>query len=471
MSLLHMLAALLLLLFVNFVPPFLNLVLGKAGNRPLDGGRVWRDGNPLFGPHKTVRGLVGGILGGTAAGWVLGYGVGLGLGAGLAAMAGDLCSSFIKRRLGRGSGKDVPGLDQFFEGGLPLLVLGLAGRVTVAEGLAVLVVFCVTAYFLSQFYKTCLLVPDRDTPRAASAAGAVKDYLACRMRSPFALALFSFREKVIYGSLVPLTFRLLGLERSGERNALEVGLTHVEMVLPGLPHSFDGYRILFMSDLHLDGHDEITDRLLTLVRGVSADLCLLGGDYRFSLQGPYEECMARMARLLGVVQCPDGVLAVLGNHDCPEMAEYLRGLDVTVLINEAANVVRDEERLWIAGIDDPYYYRASRVQDAMDAVTAVDPGGFAILLAHSPCDYDKAAAAGARLYLCGHTHSGQVRLPVLGPVVTHTCAPKEMINGPWEYQGMRGYTSAGAGTSGATLRLGTRGEVVVLTLRRAKEGE
>ncbi len=92
-----------------------------GGGRPIDGGRLFRDGKPIFGPRKTVRGFISGVLVGTVTAFCLGLAgllpafpdaLILGFLMGLGAMVGDLAGSFIKRRLNRPPGAPTPGLDQ-----------------------------------------------------------------------------------------------------------------------------------------------------------------------------------------------------------------------------------------------------------------------------------------------------------------------------------------------------------------------
>mgnify|MGYP000067657906 CR=1 FL=1 len=92
-----------------------------GGGRPIDGGRAFLDGRPIFGPRKTVRGFISGVLAGLATGLVLGLigitgdlaeGAVMGFLMGLGAMLGDLMGSFLKRRLNRPPGSPLPILDQ-----------------------------------------------------------------------------------------------------------------------------------------------------------------------------------------------------------------------------------------------------------------------------------------------------------------------------------------------------------------------
>jgi len=113
---------LLLLLAANGAPVLLARLLGDRWAWPVDGGIILADGRPLFGRSKTWRGIAVGLAATALVGQVLGYGAELGLLFGAASLAGDLLSSFVKRRLGIQSSGKALGLDQVPEALLPLLV-------------------------------------------------------------------------------------------------------------------------------------------------------------------------------------------------------------------------------------------------------------------------------------------------------------------------------------------------------------
>lgn len=98
-------------------------VLGRRWAAPIDAHRSFADDRPLFGSHKTWRGLLAGTLAAAAVGEWVGAGFMTGAAFGLLALAGDLGSSFVKRRLGHESGKSVPLLDQLPEALLPMVLL------------------------------------------------------------------------------------------------------------------------------------------------------------------------------------------------------------------------------------------------------------------------------------------------------------------------------------------------------------
>jgi hypothetical protein len=117
------LRALLLTITANTAPVLLCRALSGGSGRPIDGSLKLWDGRPLFGPHKTWRGLIAGIIFTGAAGISVSVGFLAGAAFGAFALAGDLFSSFIKRRLGRPSGAWIPFIDQVPEALFPMLVL------------------------------------------------------------------------------------------------------------------------------------------------------------------------------------------------------------------------------------------------------------------------------------------------------------------------------------------------------------
>lgn len=114
---------LVLLAVANGTPVLAKRILGETFAWPLDGGVVLRDGQPLFGRSKTVRGVVLAVVVAAIVGSLVGLGLAAGALTGLAAMAGDLTSSFLKRRLKLAPSSAAPGLDQIPESLLPLLLL------------------------------------------------------------------------------------------------------------------------------------------------------------------------------------------------------------------------------------------------------------------------------------------------------------------------------------------------------------
>lgn len=141
---------LLLLSAVNGAPILLNKLLEQRWAWPVDGGLGLPDGRRLCGDSKTWRGLASALLAGAAAGWVLGFGAGAGLSVGAMAMAGDLSSSFLKRRLGIPSSGMALGLDQIPESLFPLLWMRAEWQLGAGDVLGLVVAFLVLELAVSR---------------------------------------------------------------------------------------------------------------------------------------------------------------------------------------------------------------------------------------------------------------------------------------------------------------------------------
>jgi len=253
-----------------------------------------------------------------------------------------------------------------------------------------------------------------------------------------------------------------GLFAAGRRRALDLRLVELDLAHPDLPPEFDGYRLLHLTDLHLDGMPELTGLIAGLVRGRPVELCVWTGDYRWRMHGTYDQILPGIAEIAAAVSAADGHLATLGNHDPAAIVDDLEALGLRVLLNETVTMRRGGASLHVTGLDDVHYFYT----DAAAAALANAPAGFKIALVHSPEAAHLAAAAGYALYLCGHTHGGQVCLPGGRPILTNSALHWRHAKGRWRRGRMIGYTGNGAGTSGLPVRFFSRGEVTILTLRR-----
>ena len=456
------LSLVLFLLWVNGLPPLISMLYGDRWNRPLDGGRVWQDQQPIFGPHKTIRGIIASLLGGTLAAPLLGIAWWVAGLATLLAMSGDLLSSFIKRRRALKSGTEIVILDQIFESLLPTLFLGAILNLNWGQIAAIQIVFITIAYWSSRFWHFILNRPPlANYPRQVRSTVRLREWRAChtplaRWQSLFNLS--SFLSEQIF---LTAAFKLSGLYEKGKRNALKIKVVETTLCFPTLPESFDQFRILLLTDLHLDGLAGLTDTLINHLKGLEVDLCLIGGDIRMQTYGPIAPCLRRLRRLLPHIRAQHSLLGVLGNHDCLEMTPDFEEAGLIMLINESWPIDRQGEKIWVVGVDDPHFYKTA---DAKTAFRDVPDQAFSIFLAHSPEAYQQAAQCQAQLYLCGHTHGGQICLPDRGPILTNSRAPRFTASGSWQYQNMQGYTSRGAGPSGIPLRFNCPGEISLITL-------
>ncbi len=263
-------------------------------------------------------------------------------------------------------------------------------------------------------------------------------------------------------SVIRNGLRLFLLHGRGKRNARRIQLRHNTIVLPGLPPAFKGYTILQISDLHLDMASDFPQALIEAITGIEYDLCVLTGDFRADTFGSYQAAIEGMQQ---VRQHLNGtVYGILGNHDTIQMVPGLEAMNIQMLLNEHAIIERGADRLYLAGIDDPHYYRADNLEKAADPIP---DGGVSILLAHSPEIYQHAAHADFDVMLCGHTHGGQICLPGGRPLMCNARCPRDFCSGAWSYNQLNGYTSAGSGACIVDVRLNCPPEITLHQLHSA----
>jgi predicted MPP superfamily phosphohydrolase len=188
----------------------------------------------------------------------------------------------------------------------------------------------------------------------------------------------------------------------------------------------------------------------------------LTGDYRTKLHGPHRHIIKSMEYLIKRIHSKHGFIGILGNHDGCHMLNPMEQIGITMLVNSACFIKKGNERIRIIGTDDVHYYYTDQ---ALHALEHADDE-FSIALVHSPELYDVAAEMGVELYLCGHTHVGQICLPGGRAIITHLNRGRKYYRGHWNYLDMQGVTHAGVGTSGIPVRFNTQGEVLIHHLHR-----
>lgn len=257
--------------------------------------------------------------------------------------------------------------------------------------------------------------------------------------------------------------KLCGLWHIGIRNAYKLKLNEFEIPFKNLPQSFDGYKILLLTDLHLSSLENIALKISQFCSGLDYDLCILGGDYCNGKGEDIETVIDELPKLIRQLKTKSKVYAVLGNHDISEVGEFLEKIGVNVLLNENCKIERSDDSITLVGLDDCHYYKADDFDLAEEGINPVE---FKILICHSPENYAAAAKRGYDLYFAGHTHGGQICLPGSVPVVTNATVPRHLIKGIWKHQKMTGYTSTGAGSAQTPLRFFCQPEVCLITLRK-----
>ena len=246
-----------------------------------------------------------------------------------------------------------------------------------------------------------------------------------------------------------------------------VALTHYDVSIRELPHGLDGLRILHLSDLHVHPGSDLAWQLPELLEGVEYDLLCYTGDF-IDIDSDIQNLQRLLARMPAA-----NAYAVLGNHDyvpfgragsresndSARLRAMLGEAGIRVLMNEALPVCDGE--LTLVGVDDPDTGR----DDVDRAFAGVPEGATTLLLAHSPDIMLRLGAHRPGLILAGHTHGGQVRLPLIGSPVTMSKVPNRLIKGLVSYEEVPMFVSRGVGYSGLNIRIGSPAEAALLTLR------
>lgn len=252
----------------------------------------------------------------------------------------------------------------------------------------------------------------------------------------------------------------------------DLKITRLEVPLQRLPSRFDGLRIVQLSDFHYDRYVDvrIINSAVQAANQLQPDLVVLTGD--FVTQGPftgqYDPPSARDAepcsQILSRLRSRLGIFAVLGNHDYytnPNVvAEILRSRGFHVLRNQSFAVEQEGARLWLAGVNDV----VAGADDLELALQKIPLSEAVMLLAHEPDFADWVPPGRVDLQLSGHSHGGQIVLPVIGPPYLPPLARKY----PWGLRRLGPltlYTNRGVGTITLPLRFNCPPEITLFTLR------
>ncbi len=238
----------------------------------------------------------------------------------------------------------------------------------------------------------------------------------------------------------------------------------IDIAIAGLPAVFDGYRIAFLTDLHTSPLVPRwwLERAVTQALSLRPDLIALGGD--FLDDDPHY--IGDLDDILRPLAAPDGVVAVLGNHDhyvgARAVREQLALAGVHELLNTHRIVVRGGERLAVGGVGD----LENDVID-MDAVFAgVGEDVPRLVLSHDPDVFAYwPASVRLDLMLAGHTHGGQAWLPFIGPPYVPSQFGFRYLQGLFQESGRQLYVSRGIGASGVPLRWKCPTELTLAMLR------
>jgi predicted MPP superfamily phosphohydrolase len=231
----------------------------------------------------------------------------------------------------------------------------------------------------------------------------------------------------------------------------------------------DGFTVALLSDFHYDPYFSVHPlrAAIPLVNQIRPDLIVLTGDF-VSVPTIGDAKKAALAaepcvRLLREMTAPHGLWAVLGNHDedtdPAHIAAALEAENIHVLANHAHAIERDGARIWLAGVNDVF----TRTADVPQTLRGVPADEAVILMVHEPDFADVACRYPVDLQLSGHSHGGQIRIPLLPPLYLPSLAKKYVL-GTYQVGPMTLYTNAGLGTVLVPMRLNCPPEIALLTL-------
>lgn len=308
----------------------------------------------------------------------------------------------------------------------------------------------------------------------------------CIVVPTFIFTLFSL-VGTIFGGAVPMIFNIVGLLAAVVWIAMmlygmNVGWSKVKIdreaiKSPKIKKSFDGYRVVHLSDFHLGTYDSTPDTVKLIVDTVNSlepDLIVFTGDL-------VNTCAAEVVRfkdVLSKMKARDGIFSVLGNHDYCLYREYrapftpakelAKIIDTQeemgwhLLRNEAVIIERGEDCIAVVGVDNAGSKMFPDYSDLPKAVEGLKDDYFTILLSHDPSHWRREVlkTTGIDLTLSGHTHAMQFKIGKWSP---SQWSYREW-GGLYEHEGQKMYVSTGIGQNIA-FRFGIMPRIVLLTLK------
>ncbi len=265
----------------------------------------------------------------------------------------------------------------------------------------------------------------------------------------------------------------VGLWTLWGNTALELNSYTAENEL--IPDSFDGFRIVQISDLHNAQFGTDNEKLLNLLKEAKPDIIAITGDMVDSRRTEVDVAIDFAREAVKIAPC----YYVTGNHEQRISSEYenlkegLESLNVNVLDNEKTYIELDGQIISLTGINDPSFAADTLFESEAEVVSSLlnsfsaEENTFSVLLSHRPELFDVYAENGFNLILSGHAHGGQFRIPFLGGLIApHQGLFPEYDGGLYEKDKTAMIVSRGIGNSIIPIRFNNRPEVILIELKR-----
>jgi uncharacterized protein len=296
------------------------------------------------------------------------------------------------------------------------------------------------------------------------------------MSNKYKLSRRDFLKVITMVSLEAAAVGLVGYEYSTKWEMNRIEITNITLKLPRLDPAFKGLRLVQISDFHLGQwmNKERLDTVIGMAVDLAPDYFILTGDYlEYQPYGmpnetaTYEDNIDIISSSFSQLSNMFPTIAILGNHDHMINAEWVENslsqAGVEVLRNSVKTIQRGASQLHFAAVDD-----VRQKMDRLDQVMeALPEKGAAILLAHEPDFADVSAATGRfDLQISGHSHGGQIVLPIIGPPMLPVMGRK-YPSGLYHVNNMLLYTNRGIGVTTVNARFNCRPEITQFTLEPA----
>jgi len=242
-------------------------------------------------------------------------------------------------------------------------------------------------------------------------------------------------------------------------------INEIEIRIPGIDTRLSELTVIQISDLHLHDFGIREKWIIRTINNLNADLIVVTGDLIDK-----REAADYAIRFISELRAKIGIFIIFGNWDhwsginITEFKKKLEATGATVLVNEHVEIEFNNTWFYLIGVDDPHI-GLDDLETAMPKMNS----RLKILLAHSPEIIDKAASAGIHLVLCGHTHGGQVVIPLLGPLFLPVRPEyRKYSSGLFRVDNTYLYVNRGLGTSILPIRFLCPPEITVVKIIRGE---
>lgn len=238
-----------------------------------------------------------------------------------------------------------------------------------------------------------------------------------------------------------------------------------------LPSSFDGFKIAHISDLHNEEFGDNNETLLSMLQKCNPDIIVITGDIIDSYDTNIDVSLKFVKKAIEIAPC----YYVSGNHesrieDFKDMESKMEGMGVIVLKNESTTIQKGEDRITIAGLEDPAFYETYLLEEESNVEnklkeTLKKREEFVLLLSHRPELFEMYVKEDVDVIFSGHAHGGQIILPLIGALF----APNQGLfptytSGVYSENNTNLVVSRGLGNSLIPFRINNRPEIVLVTL-------